>query len=146
MKTLIVAASLAALLAAATPSANAQSMEEGEAQCRPASAEPAARPRQRRPNALGGLFAAARDAGLGQALAGALGSSEQGRAAGSLLSGDVAGAAAQAAGYDRDPRRAQAAGALADVAVNMARSARDARACGADAADMAEPAPQDDWN
>lgn len=100
-------------------------------------------------NALGGLFAAARDAGLGQALVAGLGSSAEGQAATALLSGDAAGAVSAIQGANRDARTAQTAGALAGVAMGMARSARGAKAdaCQSTAAAGAEtpPAAADVW-
>lgn len=101
-------------------------------------------------NALGGLFAAARDAGLGQALTASLGPSAEGQAAAALLSGDTTGAVAAIPGANRDARTAQLVGAAAGMAANMARSARNARAeaCGAAATSQGgetPPANTDVW-
>lgn len=90
-----------------------------------------AEPPVRKPSALGGLFAAARDAGLGDALAG-FGNSGRSQTvaavAGAALSGDPA-SAASAIPYDqRNGRTARLAGALSGTAANMARARRDAQA------------------
>lgn len=78
-------------------------------------------------SALGGLLAAARDAGLGQALGAGFGSSPEGQAAMALLSGDAQTAAAAIPGANRDARTAQLTGAVANMAIGMARSAKNAR-------------------
>lgn len=118
------AASLAAVaaiclpaLAAAQPACAPQPVRQAE-------------PPVRKPSALGGLFAAARDAGLGDALAG-FGTSSRGQTAavaGAALSGDPA-SAFSAIPYDqRNGRTARLAGALSGAAANMARARRDAQA------------------
>lgn len=93
-----------------------------------------------RKSSLGGLFAAARDAGLGQALFAGIGSSAKGQAAAAILSGDAAGAVDAIPGANRDARTTEIAGALAGVAMGMAQSARSAKAdaCPSTAATGAE--------
>lgn len=136
MTALRAAAMLAALILS-TP-AHAQS----QAGC-PLEAQP---PKK---SGLGGLFAAARDAGLGQALVGGLAPSAEGQAAAALLSGDASGAVAAIPGARRDARTARLSGAVANMAAGAARSARSARteSCGstAPAADDAPAANTDVW-
>lgn len=140
------AAMLAAFLVSSAP-AQAQSSAETEVR-QPEGCPGEARPPRRNP--LGGLFAAARDAGLGQALVAQLGPSAEGQAAAALLSGDPASAVAAIPGARRDARTARATAAAAGVAMNMARSARDARAeacaAGATTPDAPPPAQTDVWN
>lgn len=139
------AAMLAAFLVSSVP---AQAQSSAERQVRQPDGCPSEAPPPRR-NPFGGLLAAARDAGLGQALVGQLGSSAEGQAAAALLSGDAAGAVAAIPGARRDARTARATAAVAGVAMNIARSARDARseACAAAAATEAPPPAQAEaWN
>lgn len=143
------AAMFAAFLVSSAP-AQAQSSAETEVR-QPEGCPGEVRPPRRNP--LGGLFAAARDAGLDQALVAQLGPSAEGQAAAALLSGDPASAVAAIPGARRDARTARATAATAaaaGVAMNMARSARDARAeaCAAGAAtpDAPPPAQTDVWN
>lgn len=119
------AASLAAVAAVCLPA-----LAAAEPACAPQPVRQA-EPPVRKPSALGGLFAAARDAGLGDALAG-FGTSGRGQTAaavaGAALSGDPA-SAISAIPYDqRNGRTARLAGALSGAAANMARARRDAQA------------------
>lgn len=140
-----------AMLAALLMSASAQAQSSTATQVRqPEGCPSQAPPPPPRRNALGGLFAAAREAGLGQVLVDQLGPSAGGQAAGALLSGDSAGAVAAIPGARRDARKARATAAAAGVAMNMARSAREARsqACAAASAttDAPPPTEADVWN
>lgn len=139
----------AAMLAVLFMSAPAQAQSSAGSQVGQPDACPAEAPPPRR-NPFGGLLAAAKDAGLGQALVAQLGPSAEGQAAAALLSGDPAAAAAAIPGARRDARTARATAAAAGVALNMARSARDARsdACAAAAgtADAPPAAEVDVWN
>ncbi|TAJ59344.1 hypothetical protein [Brevundimonas sp.] len=137
----------AALLAALFISAPAQAQSAAGTQAGPSDACPVEAPPPPRRNPLGGLFAAARDSGLGQALVAQLEPSVESQAAAAVLSGDPAAAVAAIPGARRDGRTARATAALAGVAANMARSAREAPAaseCVPAASDAAPPA--DVWN
>ncbi|MBW8303645.1 MAG: hypothetical protein K0M78_06840 [Brevundimonas sp.] len=137
----------AALLAALFLSAPAQAQSAAGTQVGPSDACPAEAPPPPRRNPLGGLFAAARDSGLGQALVAQLEPSTESQAAAAVLSGDPAAALGSIPGARRDGRTARATAALAGVATNMARSAREAPAasdCVPAASDAAPPA--DVWN
>ncbi|HUH09063.1 MAG TPA: hypothetical protein VLZ73_00800 [Brevundimonas sp.] len=140
------AAMLAAFLVSSAP---VQAQSSAQAQARQPGGCPSEAPPPRR-NPFGGLLAAARDAGLGQALVAQLGPSAEGQAAAALLSGDPASAVAAIPGARRDARTARATAAVAGVAMNMARSARDARAeaCAAAAATTEAPpaAEAEAWN
>lgn len=135
------AASLAALMAAIF----SPTWALAEAACVPEPIRPAEAP-VRKPSALGGLFAAARDAGLGDALAG-YGASGRGQTvaavAGAALSGDPA-SATSAIPYDhRNGRTARLAGAVSGAAMNMARASREAGSGACAAAE--DPAAADVW-
>lgn len=136
----------AALLAALFLSAPAQAQSAAGTQAGPSDACPAEAPPPPRRNPLGGLFAAARDSGLGQALVAQLEPSAESQAAAAVLSGDPAAALGSIPGARRDGRTARATAALAGAAANMARSAREAPAgdCVPAAADA--PPPADVWN
>lgn len=137
------AATLAAFLLTAPVQAQSLSQPPLETECRSEAPPPSQPPRR---NPFGGLFAAARDAGLGQALVSGLAPAE-GQAAAALLSGNAAGAVSAIPGARRDARTAQATTVAAGMAVNMARSARDARteACAAAENDASPPASADVW-
>ena len=137
----------AALLAALFITAPAQAQSPAGTQVGPSDACPVEAPPPRR-NPLGGLFAAARDSGLGQALVAQLEPSVESQAAAAVLSGDPAAALGAIPGARRDGRTARATAALAGVAANMARSAREAPAsdCVPAAADAPPPAEADVWN
>lgn len=137
----------AALLAALFISAPAQAQSAAGTQVGPSDACPVEAPPPPRRNPLGGLFAAARDSGLGQALVAQLEPSVESQAAAAVLSGDPAAALGAIPGARRDGRTARATAALAGVAVNMARSARDAPAAGdCVPAPVDAPPPADVWN
>ena len=86
---------------------------------------PQAQPRK--PSALGGLLAAAREAGLGEAIAGGMGGSGRNSTAaavvGAALSGDPSSAAAALPYDSRHAATARVAGALTGASLNLARSA-----------------------
>ncbi|WP_374512837.1 hypothetical protein [Brevundimonas sp.] len=140
----------AAMLAALFISAPAQAQSAAGAQVNPSDAcaveAPPSPPPRRNP--LGGLFAAARDSGLGQALVAQLEPSVESQAAAAVLSGDPAAALGAIPGARRDGRTARATAALAGVAANVARSAREAPAsdCAAASVDAPPPAEPDVWN
>ena len=138
----------AALLAALFVAAPAQAQSAAGTQVGPSDACPVEAPPPPRRNPLGGLFAAARDSGLGQALVAQLEPSVESQAAAAVLSGDPAAALGSIPGARRDGRTARATAALAGVAANMARSARETPAsdCVPAAADAAPPAEADVWN
>ena len=98
-------------------------LAQGQVPCGAPSA-PQAQPRK--PSALGGLLAAARDAGLGEAIAGGLGASGRNSTAaavvGAALSGDPSSVAAALPYDSRHAATARVAGALTGVALNLARS------------------------
>lgn len=102
-------------------------------------------PQKAKKSSFGSMFAAAREAGLAQAL----GSSPEGQAAMALLSGDAATAVAAIPGSNRDARTAQLASAVASMATGVARSARNARteACASAASAENDPpsADSDVW-
>lgn len=138
----------AAMLAAFLMSAPAQAQSAAGTQVRQPDGCPTEAPPPRR-NPLGGLFAAARESGLGQALVAQLEPSAESQAAAAVLSGDPAAALGAIPGARRDGRTARATAAVAGVAVNMARSAREnpSEGCAAAAAtDAPPPADADVWN
>ena len=138
----------AVLLAALSMTTPAQAQSAAGTQFGQSDACPAEAPPTPRRNPLGGLFAAARDSGLGQALVAQLEPSAESQAAAAVLSGDPAAALGAIPGSRRDGRTARATAALAGVAANMARSAREAPAsdCVPVAADAPPPAEADVWN
>lgn len=139
----------AAMLAALSMSAPAQAQSAAGTQVGQPDACPAEAPPPRR-NPFGGLFAAARDSGLGQALVAQITPSAESLAAAAVLSGDPAAALAAIPGARRDGRTARATAAVAGVAANMARSAQAAPsgscAPAAAATDAPPPAHADVWN
>lgn len=145
--TAVRAAVLLAALSMTTP-AQAQAQSAAGTQVGQSDACPAEAPPTPRRSPLGGLFAAARDSGLGQALVAQLEPSAESQAAAAVLSGDPAAALGAIPGARRDGRTARATAALTGVAANMARSAREARPDGCAAAAAATDAapPADVWN
>ena len=106
------------------------------AQAQVACGAPPPQAQPRKPSALGGLLAAAREAGLGEAIAGGMGGSGRNSTAaavvGAALSGDPSSAAAALPYDSRNAATARVAGALAGAALNLARSAGSTNAaCGA---------------
>ena len=97
------------------------------AQAQVACGAPPPQAQPRKPSALGGLLAAAREAGLGEAIAGGMGGSGRNSTAaavvGAALSGDPSSAAAALPYDSRNAATARVAGALAGAALNLARSA-----------------------
>ena len=102
------------------------------AQAQVACGAPAPQAQPRKPSALGGLLAAAREAGLGEAIAGGMGGSGRNSTAaavvGAALSGDPSSAAAALPYDSRHAATARVAGALTGAALNLARSAGSANA------------------
>ena len=97
------------------------------AQAQVACGAPPPQAQARKPSALGGLLAAAREAGLGEAIAGGMGGSGRNSTAaavvGAALSGDPSSAAAALPYDSRHAATARVAGALTGAALNLARSA-----------------------
>ena len=97
------------------------------AQAQVACGAPPPQAQPRKPSALGGLLAAAREAGLGEAIAGGMGGSGRNSTAaavvGAALSGDPSSAAAALPSDSRHAATARVAGALTGAALNLARSA-----------------------
>ncbi|MBB3890638.1 hypothetical protein GGQ61_001355 [Phenylobacterium haematophilum] len=97
------------------------------AQAQVACGAPPPQAQPRKPSALGGLLAAAREAGLGEAIAGGMGGSGRNSTAaavvGAALSGDPSSAAAALPYDSRHAATARVAGALTGAALNLARSA-----------------------
>ena len=116
--TRLAAASLAAFLITSPALAQAQTA---------CGAPPPPQVQPRKPSALGGLLTAAREAGLGEAIAGGMGGSGRNSTAaavvGAALSGDPSSAAAALPYDSRNAATARVAGALAGAALNLARSA-----------------------
>ena len=120
--TRLAAASLAAFLI----------ISPAHAQAQVACGAPPPQAQPRKPSALGGLLAAAREAGLGEAIAGGMGGSGRNSTAaavvGAALSGDPSSAAAALPYDSRHAATARVAGALTGAALNLARSAGSANA------------------
>lgn len=97
------------------------------AQAQVACGAPPPQAQPRKPSALGGLLAAAREAGLGEAIAGGMGGSGRNSTAaavvGAALSGDPSSAAAALPYDSRHAATARVAGALTGASLNLARSA-----------------------
>ena len=97
------------------------------AQAQVACGAPPSQAQPRKPSALGGLLAAAREAGLGEAIAGGMGGSGRNSTAaavvGAALSGDPSSAAAALPYDSRHAATARVAGALTGASLNLARSA-----------------------
>ncbi|MCX7588992.1 hypothetical protein [Phenylobacterium sp. 58.2.17] len=119
------------------------------AQAQVACGAPPLQAQPRKPSALGGLLAAAREAGLGEAIAGGMGGSGRNSTAaavvGAALSGDPSSAAAALPYDSRHAATARVAGALTGAALNLARSAGSTNtACEAQAGPQ-PPSDGDVW-
>ncbi len=119
------------------------------AQAQVACGAPPPQAQPRKPSALGGLLAAAREAGLGEAIAGGMGGSGRNSTAaavvGAALSGDPSSAAAALPYDSRHAATARVAGALTGAALNLARSAGSANAACEAQAGPQPPSDGDVW-
>ena len=119
------------------------------AQAQVACGAPPPQAQPRKPSALGGLLAAAREAGLGEAIAGGMGGSGRNSTAaavvGAALSGDPSSAAAALPYDSRHAATARVAGALTGAALNLARSAGSATAACEAQAGPQPPSDGDVW-
>ena len=139
LPTRLAAASLAAFLIISPALAQAQV----------ACGAPPPQAQPRKPSALGGLLAAAREAGLGEAIAGGMGGSGRNSTAaavvGAALSGDPSSAAAALPYDSRHAATARVAGALTGAALNLARSAGSTNAACEAQAGPQPPSDGDVW-
>ena len=119
------------------------------AQAQVACGAPPPQAQPRKPSALGGLLAAAREAGLGEAIAGGMGGSGRNSTAaavvGAALSGDPSSAAAALPYDSRHAATARVAGALTGAALNLARSAGSTNAACEAQAGPQPPSDGDVW-